>query len=68
MSDSKWVSETVAEDDNYNWILVNEDDEGFRFFIVHLADHSLELMMPEEGLEALYELLKQIFEGSDMVK
>jgi len=55
------VFEILAEDDESNWIGVCEDSEGFAFFIIHLANHSLELYMPEEGLEQLYALLHQVF-------
>lgn len=64
MSGNKWVYETIAEDEDYNWIQVNEDDEGFKFFVIHLSHNSIQLMMPEEHLKGLYRLLRQVFEGS----
>ena len=68
MSETKWVYDTIAEDEDYNWIQINKDDEGFKFFTVHISNHNLQLMMSENDLEDLYNLLRQVFEVPTEVK
>ena len=66
MSETKWVHNVIAEDDDYNFIEINEDDEGLKFFKVYLSNHRLTISMFEEDLKALYALLKQAFECEEV--